>query len=96
MIMAHQVQKPVYPQMDKVVIEGFPVAHGFGTDRLESDSDLAGGKAALAISLALAAWKGQDVGWLVLAPEPPVQAGDPAIIAEQPANIQVRSMIISS
>ena len=70
MIKAHQVQQPVYPQMDKVVIEGFPVAHGFGTDCLESDGDLAGGKAALAISLALAAWKGQDVGWLVLATEP--------------------------
>ena len=66
MIMAHQVQQTMHPQMDKVIIEGFVVAYGFGPDCLECDGDLASSKAALTVSLGLAAWKGQDIGWLCL------------------------------
>ena len=92
MVMAHQVQQTMHPQMDKVIIEGFVVACGFGPDCLECDGDLAGSKAALSVSLGLTTWKGQDIGWLVLAPKLPVQAGDPAIVTEQPANVQGRQI----
>ena len=65
MVMAHQVQQTMHPQMDKVIIEGFVVACGFGPDCLECDGDLAGSKAALSVSLGLATWKGQDIGCLL-------------------------------
>src|SRR5262249_43902681 len=90
MVVADQMQKTLYNQVDNMVIERQPLIGRFAANRLFREHNVTENQSAAIRGARLCGRKGEDVGRFVLAAKHPVEHTDMRVVGEDERDLVLR------